>query len=321
MFHDYHNKIPIYDCTINAYHPNGECLFSAEPEWKRPGVPNVAPGVDVSFLTRRTVFTQMLIDQVIRLGIPVHWADKAVSVDENEDKVAVTTASGKTFEGDLFIVAGGIDISVKGADTGAQVQIQDSGYAMARVCFHRSAFQKGSAADRLVDTPSGRPEFRCYLANDCNIILFLTPHWVAWGFTHRVSFACICDHKTKADSGSQIEPTQTAEESWHNLQDASSFLPQLEAAAEFWDPAVLDFVRQTSEKVVDWRLKWRDGDDRWTTKGGRAVKLGDAAHSIFPTAGNGGVLAMEDSITLAECIRRGGKDNISWSTKVFTKLR
>lgn len=112
----------------------------------------------------------------------------------------------------------------------------------------------------------------------------------------------------------------TAKESWGNLQDAESLLGDLYNAADDWDPAVIDFLKQTPAKVVDWNLRWRDGVYQWTSDAGRLVRLGDAAHAFFPTAGNGAVQAVEDGISLAECLRLG-KDNIQWATKVHNELR
>ncbi len=88
-----------------------------------------------------------------------------------------------------------------------------------------------------------------------------------------------------------------------------------------WDPAVVDFLKQTPCDVVDWNLRWRDSASQWTSDGGRVVSLGDAAHAFLPTAGNGAVQALEDGISLAECIRIAGKEKVQWATKVHNTLR
>lgn len=113
----------------------------------------------------------------------------------------------------------------------------------------------------------------------------------------------------------------TAEESWNNLRDAEELLPELYAAGEDWDPAVIDFLKQTPKKVVDWQLKWRDSEYQWTSKGGRQLRLGDAAHAFFPTSGNGAVQALEDGMSIAECLRIAGKDNVPDATRVHNELR
>ncbi|KAJ9605889.1 hypothetical protein H2200_009738 [Cladophialophora chaetospira] len=299
MHADYHQCV--YNCSTSVYTPSGLRIHSQMPEWKRPGVVSAAPDVDISFLKRRPVYAQMQLDQVKRLGIPVHWGENVVSVQEKDDVVTVTTASGKHFTGHLCIGANGIGSSVPGFVAGPEIAVQDSGYAVARVAYPRAAIKDGSPASTLLEGIDARPEFRVYVGKDIHLILFLTVDWVAFAFTHPDY-----DH---------------AQESWSNLKDPSDLIPYLEKAGDDWDPAVLDFVRSTPTGVVDWKLRWRDGADQWTSDSGRLVRIGDAAHAFFPTAGNGAVQGLEDAISLAECIRTGGKNGLAQATKVHNKLR
>jgi hypothetical protein len=185
MHADYHQCV--YDCSIHVYTPSGMPIHSVDPEWKRPGITHAAPNVDVSFLTRRPVYAQMQLDQVNRLDIPVYWGEKVVSVCEQDDGVTVKTASGKEFTCHLCIGANGIGSVIPGFDTGPETAVQDSGYAAARVAFPRSNIKDGSPASSLMSNIDVRPEFRTYLGSDIHLILFLTPHWVAFAFTHPVS--------------------------------------------------------------------------------------------------------------------------------------
>jgi len=299
MHADYHKCV--YDCSIHAYTPSGMPIHSTVPEWKLPGVIHAAPDVDISFLKRRPVYAQMQLDQVKRLDIPVHWGEEVVAVREQDDIVTVTTASGKEFVGDLCIGANGIGSSIPGFKAGPNITVQDSGYAVARVAFPRATIKDGSPASVLLKDVEIRPEFRTYLGRDIHLILFLTPDWVAFAFTH--------------------PDYDRAQESWSNLKDPSELVPYLEKAADEWDPAVLDFVRSAPTGIVDWKLRWRDGTEQWTSDSGRLVRIGDAAHAFFPTAGNGAVQGQEDAVSLAECLRIAGKKGLPQATKVHNKLR
>jgi hypothetical protein len=159
------------------------------PEWKRLGVVSAAPDVDISFLKRRPVYAQMQLDQAKRLGIPIHWGENVVCTQEQGDTVTVTTASGKQFTGDLCIGANGIGSSVPGFEAGPEIAVQDSGYAVARVAYPRAAIKDGSPASMLLKNIDTRPEFRVYVGKDIHLILFLTPDWVAFAFTHPVRTA------------------------------------------------------------------------------------------------------------------------------------
>ena len=84
---------------------------------------------------------------------------------------------------------------------------------------------------------------------------------------------------------------------------------------------MLDFVRSAPTGIVDWKLRWRDGTEQWTSESGRLVRIGDSAHAFFPTAGNGAVQGLEDAVSLAECLRIAGKKGLTQATKVHNKLR
>ena len=185
MHADYHRCV--YDCSIHVYTPSGLPIHSDVPEWNRTGVTHAAPDVNISFLKRRPVYAQMQLDQVNRLNIPVHWGEKVISVFEQDDCVKVETASGKEFTCDLCIGAIGIGSVIPGFDTGPEIAVQDSGYAIARLAFPRSNIKDGSPASSLMKNIDVRPEFRTYIGSDIHLILFLTPHWVAFAFTHPVS--------------------------------------------------------------------------------------------------------------------------------------
>jgi hypothetical protein len=141
----------------------------------------------------------MQLDQVKRLGIPIHWNDKAISAVEHEASVTVTTNAGKVYNGDLCISASGIGFSIPGFKAGPDVAVQDSGYAVARVAFPRTSIKSGSLAAGLLENVDSQPSFRVYVGEDIHLILFLTADWVAFAFTHPVRTAdCMCKLFTNA---------------------------------------------------------------------------------------------------------------------------
>lgn len=184
MHADYHECV--YDCTVHVYTPSGRAVTTQKPEWKRPGVKHSAPDVDISFLKRRPVYNKMQLDQLRRLGVPVHWGQKVSSVEEEADIVIVKTASGSIFTGDVCVAANGLGSTIPGFSTEGDVHVQDSGYAVARVAFPCNVIKEGSLAASLLVGVEEQPQFRVYLANDLHLILFLTKDWVAWVFTHQV---------------------------------------------------------------------------------------------------------------------------------------
>ncbi|QKX61991.1 uncharacterized protein TRUGW13939_09147 [Talaromyces rugulosus] len=281
-----------YDCTISIWNPEGKCLKRMFPEWRHVAEKGELPRA--SLLSRRSDFTRMLYDQCIRLGIPVYFSQAVQEIVEHDDHVVINTNQpGITLTADVCVVANGIGYPSTKDITGIDLPVLDSGYAIARMAFPRSSIPKGSLAHQLVENVDTQPEFRVYLSNDIHLIIWLTK-----------------------DSGDG-----KAIESWHNLRESAVLVDQLEQKCSSWDPAVIDFMRRIPGQVVDWGLRSRDPVEQWTSAGGRIVMLGDAAHTFLPTAGNGAVQACEDAISIAECLRQGGKQGAPWSTRVYNKLR
>ncbi|KAK2612041.1 hypothetical protein QQS21_002006 [Conoideocrella luteorostrata] len=264
---DYENN----QCTgkLKTLAPNGKMLWEGQWEWARPGAHHAAPDIKMCFAIRRPVFTKIQLDQVNRLGIPVHFGADAIQVTEHEDGngVTVTTKAGEKYISDVCIAADGMHSGFYRSreDT---VKVGDSGYAISRVAYAIDKIEPGSLAEGIANDGT---QFRNY----CGSGFHMDPSYLAG--------------KVK-----ELHPD--------------------------FDPAALDVIRQIPEPTVDWRLMWRDGSERWTSEHGRIIALGDAAHAFFPTSANGVVQALEDALSLAECLRLGQND-LGWATKVHNKLR
>lgn len=94
------------------------------------------------------------------------------------------------------------------------------------------------------------------------------------------------------------------------------------ATVEGW-PAVADkLIRLTpGDRIYDFKLMWREAQPCWTSPSGLIVQIGDAAHTFLPSSGNGATQGLEDAMSLATCLRLGGKDDIAGATRVHNKLR
>ena len=91
---------------------------------------------------------------------------------------------------------------------------------------------------------------------------------------------------------------------------------------EGWDPLCKKIVSKTpEEKLVDWKLVYRDPLPRWVSDGGRTCLLGDSAHPFLPTSAQGATQAMEDGVTVAICLREAGKKNVQAALRAFQDIR
>lgn len=185
MYADYHRDV--FDCSISIWRPNGQCVKRTMPEWTRAPAESAAPDVKISFIKQRPVYTKMLYDQCVRLGIPVLFSQPAKSFIEYENHVVVVTADGTKHTGDVCVAADGIGTSFTKSLEVSQAPVLDSGYAVARAAFPRDTIRPGSLAEALLKDVEEQPEFRTILGEDLHLILFLTHDHVAFAYTHEVS--------------------------------------------------------------------------------------------------------------------------------------
>ena len=77
-------------------------------------------------------------------------------------------------------------------------------------------------------------------------------------------------------------------------------VPMLELHRD--DPGwISQLIRATPQVLGPWRMHELQAMPRWSS--GRVALLGDAAHAMSPSAGQGASLAFEDAMVLARCLR------------------
>ncbi|KAI0965494.1 FAD/NAD(P)-binding domain-containing protein [Xylaria arbuscula] len=283
----------------------GKKLVSEFVEWNRPdAAPHAAKDVPiVGFIKLRPQIMQMLEDQINRLGIPIFYGRKAIGYEEDVSSgtARVLTASNEVFTGDVVVAAEGIGTKSHEIVTGSPVPFVSSGYAIIRGAFSPTFIVPNSRGAELLLEPGQTPEVRTYVGKDMHLITLFTHDKVGLAFTHK-------------EDGS-------AQESWNNTIPAKDLVAILEQRTN-WGEEIMDFVKQVpANTLIDWKLTWRDPQPIWASKGGRIIQLGDSAHAFLPSSANGATQAMEDGISLAECLYQGGKKGVSWATRVHTKLR
>ena len=120
-----------------------------------------------------------------------------------------------------------------------------------------------------------------------------------------------------------------------DLQTFNGFVPTTEILREEWGPSgdledlrrsfagatagVLELIDRVTSALIT-PLYFRDPLPVWGTD--RVVLLGDAAHPALPSSAQGAGQALEDSVTLAACLRRaGGRDGVPSALAEFAARR
>lgn len=117
----------------------------------------------------------------------------------------------------------------------------------------------------------------------------------------------------------------------HDIDESWSFpgyLKDVKTVLEGWDPMCWKIVSKTpEEKLVDWKLVYRDPLPNWVSGygsapgHGRICLLGDAAHPFLPTSAQGATQALEDGVTLAVLLRKAGKENVKGALRAYQDIR
>nr|QCF41199.1 CcxH [Bipolaris sorokiniana] len=281
-----------------------------DPEYleERQGLPFVAP-----FQIRRK-FHEMLLRQVARIGLKVQYGQRAEKYFE-DDSVGVggvLTQDGVQHVADLVIAADGHHSNSELLIADKRLPTRSSGMSVYRTAFptelamRNDAFRKQWGERAKKDTSQ-----EYWLGPGMHIGILISPDLVAWGLTPRDQFLL--------PGGSEPK------ESWDPDVSSQEVLAVLNRVSD-WHPAIQGLVSSTPEgSITHWPLLWRNLRPEWTSKSGRVVQVGDAAHTTVPSSVSGGTLAVEDAVTLAACLRHACTDNAYKSgplgARVYNLLR
>ncbi|KAJ2988382.1 hypothetical protein NUW58_g4005 [Xylaria curta] len=297
-----------WDAELSLWHAEGfKLIHYGDGSWNAPGAIHPAKDVHVPWLETRPGVAHMLTSQCQRLGIQIEYGSTVVGFSETDEKAIVTieTQGQVTHAGaDIVVAADGVGTKSHAHVSGQTVKATSSGYSMFRGIVPFGLIEKNLSSG-IVEKffSSQRPEFRIYVCPpDTHANIILSRGFFSYGLTYK-------DHKSSEkdlkESWNATVPTDVVVEKFSKLE-----------------PGLLELLRLIPENsAVDWTLRWRDPQPKWTSDGGRVVQLGDSAHAFLPTSGNGATQACEDALSLATCLRVAGKGKENIATKVHNKLR
>jgi 2-polyprenyl-6-methoxyphenol hydroxylase-like FAD-dependent oxidoreductase len=309
-----------HESLMYYYKHNGDlilgptCFGFNEPDFMadaaRKGHPVPAPH------QVRRKFYRTLLHQVARIGLRVEYGQSVERYFEDE----AAGVAGVVLANNGFIRVADIVVAADATKTSSNLLI--AGKHMPTRSSGMSVYRAAMPTELAMCNPDfperwgemlarGEETHEFWLGGGMHLNLMISPELVAYGLTPRDS--------TETDGG--IPPI----ESWEPDVDPEEVVKVLRRC-DGW-PAAIEGLISSPRKggVIHWPLLWRNLRREWTSKSGRVVQVGDAAHSTIPASASRGTLAIEDAVTLAACLQlacpSGGGSGAPLGARVYNQLR
>lgn len=217
-------------------------------------------------------------------------------VDCDIDVGDVILADGTRLSADLIIGADGIKSTIREAVTGLKMSAQPTGLAAYRLMADTTVLEAEEPGFCRILNPRTSMT-TMVMAHDRRLIMGPARDGKVFSIV-----ALVPDHKTAEDTGNSWTSSATLKEI---MQEFESF--------PSWTKAPF----KHSQDIGLWQL--RDNDPLETWQKGRAVLIGDAAHAMLPTQGQGASQAVEDAEALGYVF--ADIDSQSCAKDVSTRLQ
>lgn len=204
---------------------------------------------------------------------------RVVSLEERPRGVAVHLQGGEIVEGDILVGADGLKSRVRSLMFGED-EPKFLGIQGWRTLFPRSSL------------PAHMPPSEGLSA------------WLGPGRTASM-------YPIRSDlmyGGAFVPAEEVREESWTSQGGIDELRAAFRGACDDVQ-MFIDAVERSATTLFLTSMYYRDPLEKWSI--GRVTLLGDAAHPGPPAAGMGAAMALEDAITLAGCLKRGGADPVA----------
>ncbi|KAL6711473.1 hypothetical protein ACN47E_004407 [Coniothyrium glycines] len=256
-----------------------------------------------NFNGHRGELHEVVFNYAQELGVEIHLGRRVETYWENEDTAGIVLEDGTKVFGDCVVASDGARSKARTLVLGYEDKPKSSGYAVWRAWFTNKDMIADPETKQFCEH---RDSFNGWIGPDVHFLFSTIKNGsdCCWVLTHR--------------------DEHDIDESW----SFPGYLKDVKKVLEGWDSMCWKIVSKTpEEKLVDWKLVYRDPLPNWvsgygTAPGhGRIALLGDAAHPFLPTSAQGATQALEDAVTLGVLLRKAGKEKIRAALRAYQDVR
>ncbi|TEA21001.1 FAD-dependent urate hydroxylase [Colletotrichum sidae] len=253
------------------------------------------------------IFRQQLVDVLTRAcrerGVGIEHGKKfARVVDEGDATVTIELEGGETREAGLLVGADGIHSRVRGLHVAPGARPGFVG--LAALTFAADAEKLRVPADRDYRFPVS--------VASSNGVFVMAPQQADGG-------EMFCGTQMPFDEEGQGGGGGGGRRREEILADKEGLKARLRRGEDKWPDVVRSALGAIKEETMNvWPFYMLPALGRWASDRGRVVVLGDAAHAIPPTTGQGASMAFEDAVSLALVLKaaRENPDRVRWAEGV-----
>lgn len=239
------------------------------------------------YIGHRGDYHEVFLKAVAEAGMEVLMGTEVVGFDE--EGPSVTLAGGRVVEADVVVGADGIKSRARELVLGFKDHPRSSGYSCFRAYFPGEVLK-------------GEEACKEFTQGDCvNIWIGEDTHVVQNTLRGGEEFNWILTRKISHEKDMEIT------ESWSQEGD----LNEVFKCVKGLDERIVAAMRHTpKDKLLDWKICYRDPLPTWVSRSHKIALLGDSCHAHLPTSAQGASQATESAAVLALCLKLAGKDNV-----------
>ncbi|KAK9379985.1 3-hydroxybenzoate 6-hydroxylase-like protein [Kockiozyma suomiensis] len=227
------------------------------------------------WVIHRADYHRLLHNAAVENGVDIHIASRVVDCDEKT--ATVTCSDGNTYSGDLIVAADGIRSIVRSKIFPELTdEFVSSGTSAFRATVDTKLMESDPELKQLIDSPNTN----CWIGPGGHVMSYL--------IRDKTLYNLVMIHPGDCEPGI-----------WNMPGDVKDILAEYRG----WDPKLVKLLGLISNSLK-WRVCYLKELPTWISKSSTVALLGDAAHAMVPFLAQGAAQAIEDGVTLTECVSR-----------------